>query len=94
MTNLFLFFLIWPFHHKPAPPAPIPAPAHAPGVWTAYGLVHFPDSDCGKTDDGYFVFIGPDSMAGVSQVSCDGAFADWQKNDAPRIRSYRVKYKS
>jgi hypothetical protein len=49
------------------------------GVPTPLGLIHFPDSYCPHTADGYF-FLGVDGMIGVSKESCDAAFYDWSSN--------------
>jgi hypothetical protein len=82
MKFLVLLFAMWPFHHKAAPPAaPAPVAAPALGVMTPRGLVHFPDSLCPHSDDGYF-FLGPDGMIGLAQESCDAAFTDWRGNVA------------
>jgi len=72
MHLILLVFLWWPFHHKHVPVEPI-------GVQTALGLIHFPDSYCPHSDDGY-LFLGPDGMVGISKESCDAAFTDWNKN--------------
>lgn len=66
---MWLLFAIvwWPFHHKPV------------GVSTPRGLVHFPDSYCPHTAEGYF-FLGPDGMIGGPKASCDAAFSDWNTN--------------
>ena len=49
---------------------------------TPIGRVHFSDKFCPKNDEGYFVFLGPDGMVGLSQVSCDAAFEDWTHTKA------------
>lgn len=50
---------------------------------TSHGLVHFPDTDCERTEH-EFVFLGPDGMLGISEVSCDGAFLDWSHGPDPK----------
>lgn len=70
MLFLLLALAWWPFHHKTAAPV---------GVDTPLGRIHFPDSYCPHTVDGYF-FVGPDGLIGVSTESCDAAFSDWNKN--------------
>lgn len=82
MLSILFAFLWCPFHHKP-----VASPAVAPaivGVQTSEGHVHFPDSYCPHSDDGYF-FLGPDGMVGVAKESCDAAFTDWKTNTGTPI---------
>jgi hypothetical protein len=72
-----------------AAPTPEPATPHAqaepsttdsstvPILITPYGALPVPDNMCDRTEDGYFIFVGPDKDFAISNESCVLAVKQW-----------------
>lgn len=69
--------------------APLPVTPSPPVVEPPSPAV-VPDRYCYKTDDGYWLFLGPDAEIGISQKSCSDAVLVWNHTFTSYPRRYTL----